>query len=74
MKKPEFEYRITTAPIKKGLTWKLLGSLILSWLYDNAEWILPILLEKVFGAKKADMFLDAMGEDKPDPGTTPPAP
>lgn len=63
MKKLEFEQRVTSAPIKKGLTWKLLGSLIIGWLYDNAEWILPILLEKVFGINKANKFLNAMKDD-----------
>jgi hypothetical protein len=74
MNRLQFEKKISpTQP--KGLLWKLLSAAILKWLYENAEVILPILIEKVFGVTKANRFLNAMmGDDKPDKGTTPPPP
>lgn len=74
MNRLQFEKKISpTQP--KGWLWKLLSTAIMKWLYENAEVIIPILIEKVFGVTKGNKFLKAMvDEDKPDPGTTPPPP
>lgn len=75
MNKQQFDQKLSTTQ-PKGWLWKLLSATILKWLYDNAEIILPILIEKVFGVSKGSKFLKAMSDDKdkPDPGTTPPPP
>ena len=74
MNKQQFDQKLSpTQP--KGWLWKLLSAAILKWLYENAEVILPILLEKIIGEKKAGKIIRIMGDDdKPDPGTTPPPP
>jgi hypothetical protein len=50
----QFETKITyQAKPPKGWIWVLAWSIVKKWLYENAETILPIFLERLFGAKKA---------------------
>ena len=70
MNQQQFEQKLTPAQ-PKGWLWRLVASTVIKWLYDNADVILPILLERVFGVKKANRFLNAIAEDSGDCGPMP---
>ncbi len=55
MTQQEFNIEIETkAQPPKGWVWKFLGGVIKSWLYNNADAVLIVLLSLILGQEKAN--------------------
>ena len=65
MTQQEFNIEIETkARPPKGWVWKFLGGVIKTWLYNNADAVLIVLLTLVLGPDKAKKVIDIINKMK----------
>jgi hypothetical protein len=65
MTQQEFNIEIETkAQPPKGWVWKFLGGVIKTWLYNNADAVLIVLLTLILGADKAQKVIDIINKMK----------